>query len=63
MSLIERIGQKHGMSALMLTVFKQNARALSFYTDKLRCRPSPNKNCHGATERPIEEAPCAAAHL
>lgn len=40
MTLVESIARKHNMSALMLTVFKHNPRALSFYLDKLRCAHS-----------------------
>lgn len=36
MGLVERIARKAGMCSLMLTVFKSNTRALSFYREKLR---------------------------
>jgi len=36
MQLTERLARKFGMSSLMLTVFKSNARALGFYRDELR---------------------------
>jgi hypothetical protein len=41
MTLVEAIARKHNMSGLMLTVFKHNPRALSFYLDKLRCPAKP----------------------
>jgi len=41
MTLVESIARKHKMSGLMLTVFKHNPRALSFYLDKLRCPSKP----------------------
>jgi len=37
MALVESIARQQKMSALMLTVFKENTRAMSFYKNKLRC--------------------------